>query len=161
MQNACYFHGNHWEVSLSLVNHDSASWLTPGGAWSGTEVKSPVILSLYRAVCTYNDLRCYCAKSSQWLFRPRGLSSQASLRALGALSSNLGLGGPIIQPGPGGPYHPSAIAGPSYPSNNYTRYMTLQSNGWGDRARIFIQLVFSLKTSWIRWFLKTIIFTKR
>jgi hypothetical protein len=47
-----------------------------------------------------------------------------------------GLGGPIIQPGPGGPYHPSAIADPSYPSNNYTRYMTLQSNGWGDRSSI-------------------------
>ena len=41
----------------------------------------------------------------------------------------VGLGGPIIHCGPGGPYHPSAIAGPSYPSNNYTRYMTAQSNG--------------------------------
>ncbi len=57
-----------------------------------------MILSLYSIVCTYRDLRCYCANSSQWFFRPRGLSSQASLRALGALSSNLGLGGPIIQP---------------------------------------------------------------
>ncbi len=106
-----------------------------------------MISSVYRIVCTYRDLRCYCANSSQWLFRPRGLSSQASLR---------GLGGPIIQPGPGGPYHPNlGLGGPIiqpwawwalssishsrpilYPSNNYTRYMTLQSNGWGDWSSI-------------------------
>ncbi len=72
-----------------------------------------------------------------------------------------GLGGPIIQPRPGGPYHPTRAWGALssishsrpilYPSNNYTRYMTLQSNGWGDRSLISEKRVLSSTLREMAW----------